>query len=100
MNRRTLLAGAAGFVTAGLVHPERVCARGRTSGPAKGPLRPHPENPRYFTDGSGRAIYLTGSHTWANLQDSSIAPLETFDWQGYIDMMVSHNHNFMRLWSW
>jgi len=34
-----------------------------------GPLRIHPKNPRYFTDGSGRAIYLTGSHTWANLQD-------------------------------
>ena len=34
-----------------------------------GPLRPHPQNPRYFTDGSGRAIYLTGSHTWSNLQD-------------------------------
>jgi hypothetical protein len=28
--------------------------------PARGPLRVHPRNPRYFTDGSGRAIYLTG----------------------------------------
>jgi hypothetical protein len=63
-------------------------------------LRPHLENPRWFTDGSGRAIYLTGSHTWANLQDSSVAPLRPFDWKGYIEMMVSHNHNFMRLWSW
>ena len=26
---------------------------------ATGPLRIHPHNPRYFTDGSGRAIYLT-----------------------------------------
>ncbi len=24
-------------------------------------------NPRYFTDGSGRAVYLTGSHVWWNL---------------------------------
>ena len=34
-----------------------------------GPLRVHPKNPRYFADGGGRAVYLTGSHTWANLQD-------------------------------
>ena len=34
-----------------------------TAAPATGPLRVHPTNPRYFTDGSGKAIYLTGSHT-------------------------------------
>ncbi|MGE3776134.1 MAG: hypothetical protein AB7F89_03030 [Pirellulaceae bacterium] len=40
--------------------------------PAKqsvGPLRVHPDNPRYFTDGSGKAVYLTGSHVWNTLQD-------------------------------
>ena len=36
---------------------------------ATGPLRVNSANPRYFTDGSGKAIYLTGSHTWANLMD-------------------------------
>ena len=36
---------------------------------AKGPLQVHPTNPRYFTNGSGQAILLTGSHTWGNLQD-------------------------------
>ena len=40
--------------------------------PPGGLLHVHPENPRYFTDGSGRAIYLTGSHTWMNLQDASL----------------------------
>ncbi len=35
----------------------------------EGPLRVCPDNPRYFTDDSGRAIYLTGSHTWATLQE-------------------------------
>jgi hypothetical protein len=30
---------------------------------ATGPLRANPANSRYFTDGSGKAIYLTGSHT-------------------------------------
>jgi hypothetical protein len=68
--------------------------------PAKGPLRVHPDNPRYFTDGSGRAIFLTGAHTWANFQDIGIAPLPRFDWRAYIDIMVKHNHNFMRFWHW
>jgi hypothetical protein len=42
---------------------------------AAGPLRVHPQNPRYFTDsaknpdGSLRAVYLTGSHTWDSLHD-------------------------------
>ena len=27
-------------------------------------------NPRYFTDGSGKAILLAGDHTWYTLQDS------------------------------
>jgi hypothetical protein len=31
---------------------------------AQGPLRVHPENPRYFTDGTGRAVYLTGFQYW------------------------------------
>src|SRR5690348_5336008 len=68
--------------------------------PATGPLRVHPQNPRYFADGSGRAIFLTGAHTWANLQDTGVAPIPTFDWQAYLAMMLSHNHNFMRLWGW
>jgi hypothetical protein len=39
-----------------------------------GPLRVHPANPRYFTDDTGRAIYLTGSHTWANFQEIKLPP--------------------------
>ena len=35
----------------------------------KGPLRVHPENPRYFADSSSKAVLLTGSHTWPNLVD-------------------------------
>ncbi len=37
--------------------------------PANGQLKVHPSNPRYFTDGTGRIIYLTGSHTWSNFKD-------------------------------
>src|SRR5262249_3563482 len=39
------------------------------SQPAKGPLRVCQPNPRYFADSTGKAVYLTGSHTWNNLQD-------------------------------
>src|ERR1700689_1311002 len=40
-----------------------------------GPLRVLKTNPRYFTDGSGKAILLTGSHTWNSLQDYSYVTL-------------------------
>ena len=40
--------------------------------PGPGPLVVSARNPRYFThrdDDTGRAVYLTGSHIWNNLQD-------------------------------
>ena len=64
-----------------------------------GPLRIHPDNPRYFTDGDGKAILLVGSHTWTNLQDSGYEdPLPRFDYHAYLDFLEAHNHNFFRLW--
>lgn len=68
---------------------------------ATGPLRANAANPRYFTDGSGKAIYLTGSHTWANLMDRGQAnpPAVEFDYTVYMKWMVAHNFNFMRLWT-
>ncbi len=71
--------------------------------PARGLLRVHPSNPRYFTDGSGKAIYLTGSHTWNNLQektDSNPPDRGPFDYAAYLDFLKNHNHNFMRMWVW
>ncbi len=68
---------------------------------AAGPLRIHPDNPRYFTDGSGKAIYLTGSHTWGNLQEyRQPGDKKPFDYTGYLDFLEKHNHNFIRLWTW
>lgn len=77
--------------------------------PAKGPLRKHPANGRYFTDGSGRAVYLTGSHTWNNFQDGGWAAegsganwsnkQRTFDYDGYLKFLGRHHHNFIRLWT-
>ncbi|MHC4401986.1 MAG: DUF6298 domain-containing protein [Planctomycetota bacterium] len=68
---------------------------------AGGPLRVHPDNPRYFTDDTGRAVYLTGSHTWLNLQDGGPKfPPPEFDYNQYLDVLQEQNHNFTRLWSW
>lgn len=69
--------------------------------PASGPLRVHADNPRYFTDGSGKAIYLTGAHTWSNLTDmGSDDPPPKFDFDAYLDFLERLNHNFIRLWTW
>jgi hypothetical protein len=65
-----------------------------------GPLRVHPSNPRYFTDGSGNAIYLTGSHTWQNLQDRTDGSRPVVDFAAYLDFLARHHHNFIRLWMW
>ncbi len=65
-------------------------------------------NPRYFTvaGGDGRAVYLTGSHIWNNLQDG-LGPggacgetPEQNDYTAYLDFLVDHGHNFIRLWRW
>ncbi len=68
---------------------------------ASGPLRKNPANGRYFTDGSGKAIYLAGSHTWANLLDRGQLnpPGAAFDYDRYMKWMVDHHFNFMRLWT-
>ena len=77
---------------------------------AAGPLRVHPANPRYFTDGkpeadgSLRAVYLTGSHTWNSVQDvtgnewflPNLISLQGYE--AYLDFLVAQHHNFIRLW--
>lgn len=66
-----------------------------------GPLRVNDSNPRYFTDDSGKAIYLTGSHTWSNLKDmGETDPPPAFDYNGYLNFLKQYNHNFIRLWTW
>lgn len=70
-------------------------------GTAKGTLRVHPANPRYFTDDSGNVIYMTGSHVWNNLIDmGKDDPPQPFDFPGYLDFLQRYGHNFIRLWAW
>ncbi len=73
---------------------------------AAGPLRVLKSNPRYFTDGSGRAVYLTGSHVWWNLvgtrtwkSDCKRGAVRRFSYAAYLRRLRSLNHNFVRLWT-
>lgn len=68
---------------------------------ARGPLRVLASNPRYFSDGTGKAIYLVGSHTWNNLPDMGTGdPPAAFDFDAYLEFLNDHHHNFIRLWCW
>ncbi len=66
------------------------------------PLTVYPENSRYFVDGCGELIYLSGSHTWMNLQDiDDVDPIqEPFDYEAYLNILSENHHNFFRLWYW
>jgi hypothetical protein len=83
----TLAVGAAIFVSSVLYRETRSAA---------GPLRVLPSNPRYFTDGSGKAIYLVGSNQGSELQDNAWGG--TLDYNWYLNFLERHNHNFIRLW--
>lgn len=68
--------------------------------PTRGPLRVHPENPRYFADAGGKAVYLVGSHTWNNFQEVGLAGAKPFDNEAWLKFMNEYQFNFMRLWVW
>ncbi len=84
-----------GFAICGLAQPRQ----------PSGPLRPSPSNPRYFTDGSGRAVYLTGTHNWNNFVDTGHRsrigePPPALDYNRFLDFLQAHHHNSFRLWRW
>lgn len=66
---------------------------------ARGPLRVSGQNARYFTDNSGKAIYVAGFHTWYNVQDGgNTDPPPTFDWSAYLSALQSAGCNCTKLW--
>jgi hypothetical protein len=67
---------------------------------AGGPLRVSTRNPRYLVDAMDRPVYLSGMHTWYNIQDGGASsPPAAFDWNEFLTRMVSKGHNFTRLWT-
>ncbi len=102
-----LLSVSVSQTAAGTVSAAPAGRKVATVEPARGPLRVHPANPRYFTDGvkladgSLKAVYLTGSHTWNNFVDMEPeGSPDRFDFKAYLDFLERHNHNFIRLWAW
>jgi hypothetical protein len=67
-------------------------------------LKVHQRNPLYFSDGSGRAIYLAGHQIFVDLQDNSFnkefirGKRRILDWNGYLDFLREHNLNYLRNW--
>jgi hypothetical protein len=63
-------------------------------------LRLDPGSHRYFIDSAGKPVYLTGSHTWDNLQqiDTFYPSQSDFDYDDHLSWLQSKNHNFIRLW--
>ncbi len=74
-----------------------------TTGP--GLLRVHPSNPRYFTDGSGKAIYLAGHQIFVDLQDNTFGKYTTYNqqpklnWSWYLQFAKARNLNYLRNWT-
>jgi hypothetical protein len=74
------------------------------------PLVVSQRNPRYFEarggDNDGRIVYLTGAHVNNNFHDGMGMGAECpdepdrFDFDAYLDWLVDHGHNFIRLWRW
>lgn len=85
---------------AGVPHTVSVPSNRRPEKQFKGPLRVHPENPRYFTDQSQSVIYLTGSHTCEVFQDNPADGSAEFDFDKFLLFLQENNHNFLRLWVW
>ncbi len=70
------------------------------SASADGVLRVHPTNPRYFTDNSGKAVYLAGVDNFRALQDWNRFGVGTLNFGSLLDYLQSNQHNYLRLWSW
>ncbi|GAB6164222.1 hypothetical protein JCM19992_02220 [Thermostilla marina] len=70
----------------------------------RGVLRVCPQNPLFFADGDGRAIYLAGHQGFVDLQDNSFnKPFvwkgqRRLDWPAYLDFLTEHRFNYVRNW--
>src|SRR4029450_5802447 len=75
------------------------------AGPARGPLRLHPNNPRYFTDGTKGSQGFAESRLpdrFASLEqppgfgEAQETLAERFDYDDYLAWLARLNHNFIR----
>lgn len=72
-----------------------------SSSTAVGPLTVCAANPRYLARPDGTPVYLSGSHTWAVVQDGGPEwPPAPLDWERFLARIVEYGHTFVRLWTW
>ena len=70
-----------------------------------GLLRVHPTNPIYFTEDSGKALYLGGHQLFVDLQDNTFGKTviynnqQTLDWNWYLGFATDRGMNYIRGWS-
>ncbi len=70
----------------------------------RGVLRVCRQNPLFFADGEGRAIYLVGHQGFVDLQDNAFnKPFvwngrRRLDWPAYLDFLCAHRFNYVRNW--
>jgi len=63
------------------------------------PLTVHPTNPRYFTDGSGKAILLSGFEYWDALAEGGYEPASDFMlYSDFLNAIRPFKANLIRLW--
>ncbi|MFZ0613179.1 MAG: DUF6298 domain-containing protein [Desulfobacterales bacterium] len=55
-------------------------------------------NPRYFSNGSGKAIYMAGSATWFILYEN-VHPIDRQRASDFLDWLQSWGHDYTRVWS-
>ncbi len=69
-------------------------------------LRQHLDNPRYFVDPNGKAVYLAGAHVWQNMQDYGPGSPPPNDCGGHScgeeewQYLRDRGNNFTRGWHW
>jgi len=72
-----------------------------TTNTSMGPLKQSSVNSRYFVDPAGNAVFLSGSHTWDDFQDTDTNVGSTpaaFDFNSYVNFLKAHNQNVTIVW--
>src|SRR6266567_454860 len=70
-----------------------------TTNPPMGPLKQSTVNTRYFVDPAGNAVFLSGSHTWNDVQDTSQSSSPAaFPFANYVNMLKADGQNATILW--
>ncbi len=70
-----------------------------TTSTSMGPLKKSTVNTRYFVDPGGNGVFLSGSHTWNDVQDTdqSASPA-AFPFANYVSMLKGDGQNATILW--